>query len=162
MRAALLIVVLVAGFAGQSAPGYSQSVPGAVQSTPTFRSGVSMVTVSAVVRDSKGRLVPSLTRDQFQVLDRGEVRPIKDFRPDNAAVSVALLFDASGSMSVSSKVEAAKRAAGDIMAWLQVGRDEFALFAFDTRLEQLEPFSSKQNSLEDSLNRVEPFGMTSL
>jgi VWFA-related protein len=107
-------------------------------------------------------LVPSLKRDQFQVLDRGEVRQIKDFRPDNAPVSIAILFDASGSMSISSKVEAAKRAAADIMAWLQVDRDEYALFAFDTGLEELQPFSSKQDGLEGSLDRVQPFGMTSL
>jgi Ca-activated chloride channel family protein len=129
---------------------------------PTFRSGVSMVTVSAVVRDRKGRLVPALTREQFQVLDRGEVRKIRDFRPDNAPVSVALLLDASGSMSVASNIEAAKRAAGELLSCLQMDRDESALFAFDTRLEELEPFSSRQKDVDGSLNRVEPFGMTSL
>lgn len=162
MRAVLLLAAFAFSLFGQSAPAASQARPGTHETTPTFRSGIDMVTVAAVVRDKKGRLVPSLTRDQFQVLDRGEIRVIKDFRPDKAPVSVALLFDASGSMSVASNMEAAKRAAADIMGWLEVGRDEYALFAFDTRLEELQGFSSAQNDLRGSLDRVEPFGMTSL
>ncbi len=121
-----------------------------------------MVMVAAVVRDRKGRLVPSLTQDQFQVLDRGEVRQIKDFRPDRAPVSLALLFDASGSMSVAKNVDAAKHAAADLTSWLEAGRDEYALFSFDTRLEQLQGFSSAKTDVQGSLNTVEPFGMTSL
>jgi VWFA-related protein len=121
-----------------------------------------MVTVAAVVRDAKGRLVPSLSRNQFQVYDRGEIRPIKDFRPDLAPVSMALLFDASGSMGIASKVAAAKRAAGDLTGWLQPGRDEFALFAFDTRLDELQAFTSRQPDVQGSLEKIEPFGMTSL
>jgi Ca-activated chloride channel homolog len=121
-----------------------------------------MVTVSAVVRDQKGRLVRALKRDQFEVLDAGERRKIVEFRPDEAAVTVAILFDASGSMGVASKVEAAKRAAGDVMAWLQVGRDEVALFSFDTRLEELQGFTSSQSDLQKTLAGVEAFGMTSL
>jgi Ca-activated chloride channel family protein len=162
MRAALLTAALVGGLIGQAVLADPQGDAKTGQLTPTFRSGVSMVTVAAVVRDRKGRLVPSLTRDQFQVLDGGEIRAIRDFRPDNAPVSVAILLDASGSMSIASKVEAAKRTASDIMAWLQPERDESALFSFDTRLDELEPFSNKQKDVRGSLDRVEPFGMTSL
>jgi VWFA-related protein len=162
MRVALLVAALVGALSGQAVVADGQDAPQSAPVNPTFRSGVAMVTVAATVRDKKGRLVPSLTRDQFQVLDRGEIRTIKDFRPDMAPVSVALLFDASGSMSVASNVEAAKRAAYYIMSWLQVGRDESALYSFDTRLDELEPFSSKQSHMPTSLERIEPFGMTSL
>jgi VWFA-related protein len=163
MRVTLVIVALVGGLMGQAALADQPARPEAAQAQqPTFRSGVSMVTVSAVVRDRKGRLVPSLTRDQFQVFDRGEVRAIRDFHPDNAPVSVALLLDASGSMSVAANMEAAKRAASGFFALLQAGRDESALFAFDTRLSELEPFSNRQKDVQSTLNRVEAFGMTSL
>ena len=47
---------------------------------------------------------------------------------------VTRFIDASGSMEVASKVEAARRAADHLMAWLEQGRDEVALFTFDTRL----------------------------
>ena len=162
MRVALPIVALAAVLAGQAVPAAGQAIAGSPQTSPTFRSGVEMVTVAAVVRDKKGRLVSTLTRDQFQVLDRGELRQIKDFRPDRAPVSLALLFDASGSMSVASNVDAAKRAAADLTDGLEPGRDEYALFSFDTRLEELQGFSSAKSDVQGSLNAVEPFGMTSL
>jgi Ca-activated chloride channel family protein len=163
MRVPLLTVTLIGGLMGQAVVAAQQARPEVAQAQqPTFRSGVAMVTVAAVVRDRKGRLVSSLTREQFQILDRGEVRQIRDFRPDTAPVSVALLLDASGSMSVAANMEAAKRAAGDLLANLQTERDESALFAFDTRLSELEPFSNKQKDVQGTLNRVEAFGMTSL
>ena len=42
----------------------------------TFRSGVDLVTVSATVRDGKGRLVKDLSRKDFEVIDRGTRRAI--------------------------------------------------------------------------------------
>jgi Ca-activated chloride channel family protein len=151
----LLLVATIAPLAGQD----QQALPAAM---PTFKSGVDMVTVTAVVRDAKGRLVPALTRDLFEVFDGGERRAIAEFRPDEAPVTVAILFDASGSMGVASKSEAAKRAASDVLAWLYVGRDEYALYAFDTHLEELQRFSSSAGDLRRSLEGVESFGMTSL
>ena len=53
----------------------------------TFRSGVDLVTVSATVRDGKGRLVKDLTKKDFEVIDRGERRvdqriPIRTGAPE--------------------------------------------------------------------------------
>ena len=59
----------------------------------TFRSGVDLVTVSATVRDGKGRLVKDLTRRDFEITDRGEKRAINEFRSDRAPLSLAILFD---------------------------------------------------------------------
>ena len=65
---------------------------------PTFKSGIDLVRVSAIVRDQKGRFVEDLSARDFEVIDGGIVRTISDFRRDGAAISVALLFDVSGSM----------------------------------------------------------------
>jgi len=64
----------------------------------TFRSGVDLVTLSATVRDGKGRLVKDLTKKDFEVIDRGERRVINEFRSERAPLSLAILFDVSGSM----------------------------------------------------------------
>ena len=70
---------------------------------PTFRAGVDVVTIVAVVRDKQGRVVSSLTKDDFTVLDDGQMRPIAEFQPDaNGPISVGLLIDGSGSMRQSS------------------------------------------------------------
>ena len=42
----------------------------------TFRSSVEMVTINAVVRDHKGRVVSNLTRADFQLFDNGRPQSI--------------------------------------------------------------------------------------
>ena len=97
----------------------------------TFRSNVDLVRVAAIVRDHKGRFVPDLTARDFEVLDAGESRPITDFQRDQSGVSVALLFDVSGSME--GHLANAREAAEHVISWLD-RRDETAIFTFDTRL----------------------------
>src|SRR5436190_19947259 len=62
----------------------------------TFRSSIDVVSVSAVVRDRKGRFVENLQRKDFVVAEAGQPRPILYFRvqtdePDK----YAMLFDIS-------------------------------------------------------------------
>src|ERR1019366_7849826 len=63
-----------------------------------FKAGVDLVRIAAVVRDPKGRFVQVLTARDFEVLDGGQTRPITDLQRDLTGVSVAVLFDVSGSM----------------------------------------------------------------
>jgi VWFA-related protein len=156
------LVFVLTMLVGHAASG--QTSTAAAPAVLTFRAGVERVTVSAVVRDQRGRLVTDLLQSDFDVLDGGDLRPITDFRADRAAVSVALLFDGSGSMQVAEKIESARRAARQVLALLQPGRDELAIYSFDTALHQLQPFALYQEdaTLERSLFGVAPFGMTSL
>src|SRR5215831_13605679 len=55
---------------------------------PTFRTGVDLVRVAAVVRDHKGHFVQDLNAKDFEVLEGGQQRPITDFRRDTSNVSV--------------------------------------------------------------------------
>ena len=128
----------------------------------TFRSGVDLVTVSATVRDNKGRLVKDLRQKDFEVIDRGERRAISEFRSERAPMSVAILFDVSGSMDTADRVTAAKFAAHHLLNQLQEGRDEAGLFAFDSRLREVAPFSVYTRALKGALGEVDPFGATSL
>jgi VWFA-related protein len=45
---------------------------------------------------------------------------------------------------------------------LEPGRDEAALFAFDSRLREVAPFSVDTRALQGALGEVDPFGATSL
>ena len=129
----------------------------------TFRTGVEMVTINAVVRDHKGRIVPNLTRADFQLFDNGRPQQIADFRSDQAPITVALLFDTSGSMQVALKQQAARAAADQFMSWLQPGKDEVGVFSFDSGLRELQPFTPDGERVRASVSHVEePFGMTSL
>lgn len=130
---------------------------------PTFRAGVEMVTISAVVRDHKGRIVQDLKQSDFQLIDNGRPRQIADFRADRAPISLALLFDTSGSMQVAYKADAARAVAAQLLAWTQAGQDEVAVFSFDKTLREIQPFTRDGAVIRQSLGHVEePYGQTSL
>jgi tight adherence protein B len=128
-----------------------------------FRSSIDMVSVSAVVRDRKGRFVPKLEQTDFIVAEDGEPRRILDFRAQaDGPIKLVLLFDVSGSMRVGSKAVDARQAARHIFSALRPS-DEAAVFAFDTRLERVTEFTSDVARLDAALERVDPpYGQTSL
>src|SRR5215510_6473170 len=126
---------------------------------PTFRSSVNLVRLAAVARDHKGRFVPALTAHDFEVFDDGKPRAISDFRQDTAGLSVALLFDVSGSMQ--GQLGQAREAASLVLAALDQ-RDEAAVFRFDTQLEEVMRFTEGLKTLPRAMSAVVPFGATSL
>src|SRR5258708_5052586 len=107
--------------------------------TPAFRGRRGMVPVAAVVRDRKGRFVQDVTVRDFEVLDSGKTKAIADFRTDVAGVSVAILFDVSGSME--GHLPNAREAARHVLSWLHATRDEAALLTLATPLDQSAPFT---------------------
>src|SRR5437016_1581999 len=111
----------------------------AAQPPTTFHSGVDLVRVAAVVRDRKGHFVQDLAAHDFEVLDNGRPRSITDFRRDVGGISIALLFDVSGSME--GRLQDARESATHALSWLE-GRDEAAVFTFDTQLVESAPFTA--------------------
>jgi VWFA-related protein len=131
--------------------------------TPTFKTKIDLVSVTAVVRDSKGRVVRNLAQKDFEVYEKGKSRPIVDFKvSDQGPVSMAILFDVSGSMRVSANLEAGKRAVEHILSWVQPKADEIALFSFDKDIRQEVAFTSDPNRVRAALNNMTAIGMTSL
>jgi len=155
-RGRLFIVATVVVVLAGSAAATQQQQPPPVA---TFKAGVDLVRVSAVVRDHKGRFVQDLTVRDFEVLDGGRARPITEFRRDVSAVSVAILFDVSGSME--GHLPMAREAAAHVLSWLD-SRDEAAVFTFDTRLDAITPFTAGLRTVPEAMNSVVPFGATSL
>jgi VWFA-related protein len=150
------------------APSPQQQVGSSAQAEPlrapsTFRSSVDVVSVSAVVRDRKGRFVSNMEQKDFIVAEAGRARPILDFRAQaDGPVKVAVLFDISGSMRIGSKAVDARQAARHLLGALRP-TDEAAVFAFDTRLDRVTQFTSDVRALEAALDHVEPpFGQTSM
>lgn len=131
--------------------------------TPKFKSSVSVVSVSAVVRDGKGRFVRDLAQRDFVVAEGGQDKKILDFRAESdGPVKLGLLFDASGSMRVGRKAVDALQAARHLLAALR-DKDEGAVFSFDTRLDRVKDFTADIPSLDASLEKINtPFGQTSL
>jgi Ca-activated chloride channel family protein len=128
-----------------------------------FRSTVDVVSVTAVVRDRRHRVVTSLTRNDLQVIDAGEPQAILDFQTDaSAPASVALLIDGSGSMRLGAASDAARRISEAILDSLDSARDDAALMSFDRRLLTIHGFTHDFSRIRTSLDTIESFGMTSL
>jgi Ca-activated chloride channel family protein len=146
-------LMLTLGLDGTTAHGQQPPIA-------SFKAGVDLVRVAAVVRDHKGRFVQDLKARDFEVMDDGRTRPISDLQADVAGVSIAVLFDVSGSME--GRLPNAREAATHVLSWLDASRDEAAIFTFDTHLDQRTPFTTGLKALPASMARVVPFGATSL
>jgi Ca-activated chloride channel family protein len=122
-----------------------------------------VVTIQASVRDSRGRVLGGLTTADFEVRDNGELRQLLSLRADaQSPLSVAVLVDMSGSMRLASKIAMARQAYDSLVAQLREGRDEAAVFTFDSALHERLPFTSNLPALKAALTEFEPFGTTSL
>lgn len=118
--------------------------------------------VRAVVRDRRGRFVPGLTKADFEVIDGGHYRQLVDLQFDqNAPIRVALLFDVSGSMSMSSKLESAVAAARHFVHGLTPS-DEAAVFAFDRTLREVQPFTTDRSAIDKAFASLRAYGQTSI
>lgn len=144
-------------------PAYSMSMSLESQDPPKFRSAVEVVSITAVVRDRKGRFVRDLGQGDFLVAEGTEPKRILDFRAEtDGPVKLGLLVDASGSMRVGRKAVDARDAARHLFGALREA-DEAALFSFDTQLDRVSSFTSDTASLDEALGRLNPpFGQTSL
>lgn len=161
MRALLCALVLAAACI-RPAAAQPQSEP----PRPTFRTAVDLVTVSAVVKDRRGRLVRDLLADDFIVVDDGVPRRIVDFTAgSSSAVTLAVLVDESGSMRVGASAKTARRVVHEFLGVLEesgAGRDEIALFGFDSQVRERQPFTADLSKVRGSLGELKPFGSTSI
>src|SRR5688572_16847430 len=107
-------------------------VPARPEPQATFKSGVEVVTVSVAVRDDEGKVIQNLTKADFEVFDSGFKRDIRDFFVGDSPVSLAILLDISGSMAVGGNMDRAREAVGVATMNLHSGKDEAALFTFDS------------------------------
>jgi VWFA-related protein len=153
----LAVVVALGGLIDPSVPLSAQ------EGQPVFRSGVSLVPITALVRDSRNRVVHNLRRDDFQVLEGGRPRPIVDFAAnDDAPVTVAFLFDTSGSMGIAANLQKGRDLVEEFVNGISPDTDHVALFTFDKSLRHDVPFTNDRDNIFDALNDVHPWGLTSL
>src|SRR5689334_20144380 len=68
------------------------------QQQPVFRAGSEAVRVFVTVTDRDGRLVTTLTRDNFEVRDEGHPQPITQFDNRPQPIRLIVMLDVSGSM----------------------------------------------------------------
>ena len=155
MRRSTFLLLAFAAFALGAVVRPSAQEP----AVAVFKSAVERVAVAAIVRDSRGRMVHNLAAHDFELLDNGRTRPLIGAWSEPSPASVAILMDVSGSMAT--KMARAKETASMLGSGLKSGVDEVGLYAFDTTLQEVRPFS-KRFTTEGAWDSTRAYGATSL
>jgi Ca-activated chloride channel family protein len=126
-----------------------------------IRSGTRTVAVYATVTDAEGRLVPDLTRDDFEIYDNGKRQPLSVFASEIQPITVVMLLDRSGSMQTNFRL--VEVAAGEFVRRL-LPEDKVRIGSFAGRV-QLDPrdFTSDRETMLGILaTELQPAGPTPL
>jgi Ca-activated chloride channel family protein len=126
-----------------------------------FRSGVDFVSVTATVTNDNGRFVSGLRRQDFTVYDDGVVQDVSHFSAERVPVSLGILLDVSGSMSVE-KLSTARRAIERLIFDLLEPDDELFFMQFATRAEVVQGWTTDRERIRRALRRMDASGGTAL
>ena len=122
---ALVLLLLFAGFSTASAqqpapaPGnqsdQNQQAQDQDQSAATLKVNVNVVQLFFNVKDKRGALIPSLTKNDFQIFEDGKPQTIKYFAAEsNLPLTLGILIDSSGSQARVLDME--KQVGGDFLS----------------------------------------------
>lgn len=123
---------------------------------------VSYVMVPFSVLSSKGVPITDLGEKEVTLLVDGKKVATDLFeRSMDAPVSWTILLDASGSMGLAGKMDAAKAAINALTARRRAG-DDFALYSFDSagHVNELVPFTENPAAITRAVDTVKPWGKT--
>jgi len=155
-------------------PAHAQTLPQSSPQNTSIRTRSEAVLLDVVVRDKRGRLVTSLTPEDFQIFDNGEPRRIDSFRlvqgneeittsgkqtrldPLRQIRLVTMIFQCSS-------VEAQRLSRGAAFEFLRSGLPQnvyIAVMAIDHSLEVLQPFTNNPALLKSAIDRATRNGST--
>ena len=112
----------------------------------------SEVMLPVTVRDSSGRLVSDLKRQNFRVFEDNAEQPLSDLALRQVPVDVILMVDASS--SVAPNLDDFRRAAEAFAVQLDP-QDRISLIKFDDRIQLLQDWTRSRFQLQRALNRIE-------
>jgi Ca-activated chloride channel family protein len=126
---------------------------------PTFRLDSTLVILPVTVTDTAGKFVQGLQRSNFAVTDQKIPQEIVSFSRENAAVSIGIVFDVSGSMQ--QKIAVARTAVREFLATVEQA-DEMFLVTFSNRAILATDFNSDDSGILEALLKTRPEGGTAL
>ena len=133
--------------------------PASNAQTQTLKVDVDRVLVNVTVSDSLGRMVTGLQQENFQVWEDKVEQKVEYFSSEDTPLSIGLIFDATGSMSV--KISTARDAAA---TFLKMGNpeDEYFLVTFSQQARLAEDFTTDISRLQNRLLFTPAKGLTPL
>ena len=133
----------------QPSPKSEQQIsPGDVISVETTE-----VMLPVTVRDSNGRLVSTLTREDFHVFEDNQEQPLRDLALRQVPVDAVLMVDASS--SAARNLDDFRRAAEGFARRLGAD-DRISLIKFDDSVQLLQDWTRSRFQLQRALTRISP------
>ncbi len=124
------------------------------QPTETLKVNVEVVQLFFNVKDKHGALIPSLTKDSFDILEDGKPQTIKYFKAESdLPLTLAILIDASGSQRRVLDME--KEVGGSFLENILRPKDMASVFSFDVDVNLLQDFTTSVPRLKHALNDVQ-------
>ena len=156
----VLLLVLAASVAAQkpdsppaAAPDSAPAQADEDQSAATFKANVEVVQLFFNVKDKHGALIPSLTKDNFDILEDGKPQTIKYFKAEtDLPLTLGILIDASGSQKRVLAIE--QEVGGSFLENTLRPRDMASVFSFDVDVNLLQDFTGSVSRLKKALNEV--------
>src|SRR6201987_2255691 len=159
----LFILGLMASLpvAGQQAPASNAPASNAPQdssqdqdqSVETLKVRVNVVQLFYNVKDKKGGLIPSLTKDDFELSEDGKPQTIKYFAAEsNLPLTLGILIDSSGSQMRVLEME--KEVGGAFLSNILRDKDEAFVIDFDVNVDLLQDFTNDIHRLKAALNKA--------
>ena len=130
--------------AGAAALVAAMSMALIAQQAPTFKSGTQIVSLFVTVADAQKRLVPGLTKDDFEVFDNEKPQPLVYFDNSIHPINVVVMLDTSGSMTLT--IDLLKQAAEQFLIRL-LPDDKARVGAFNDKIQ----FNARWSSDRDQL-----------
>jgi VWFA-related protein len=123
------------------------------QSIETLKVRVNVVQLFFNVKDKKGALMPSQTKDDFEVFEDGKPQTIKYFTAEsNLPLTLGILIDSSGSQRRVLEME--KEVGGAFLNQILRDKDEAFVIDFDVNVDLLQDFTNDVRRLKAALNKV--------
>ena len=127
--------------------------------TPSFRTGVDIVSVNVTVTTAMDRYITDLEQHEFVVYEDSVEQDLDFFTRSPLPIALALLIDTSASME--RQIQTAQQAAIGFAARLRP-QDLASVVDFDSRVTILEDFTNDGDRLERAIRRTAAGGSTSL
>lgn len=143
---------------GLTVAGVSASAR-AQDETP-IRVDVNLVNLPFSVRDSRGQLVQTLTKDDIEILEDGQLQRVTHFsRASESVLSLALVADASGSQHDFLKEH--RKHLRDFLKNVMQPRDQALLLCFGNNLRLAAPFTNAYATVTERLEQFQKGKMVS-
>ena len=134
----------------------SSSVPAARQASPpqvtVFKSSAKIVPVYATVTDDQNRLIPDLTKADFEILDNNVRQEISVFENQSQPITSIVMLDTSGSMTNSLNLV---KAGADQFVERLLPQDKAQVGAFNDKIQFSGTFTSDRDDLVAALKDID-------